>query len=357
MFPVDHVSEAAVDEDGLMHDSLYWPDGEDRMLNTHNRSVNYLRISVTDRCNFRCVYCMPPNGVHWLDHNEILTYEEILRLITVFSREGISKIRLTGGEPLVRSGLTGLIHDIKRLGVIDDLSLTTNGSLLPPLAHDLKAAGLDRVNISLDTVNPVRFSRITTCGRLDDTLHGIESALDAGLTPLKINVVLTEALLEADLAYFIQQVYRHPISVRFIEYMPIGGNGTSNGPDIKTVKKLLSRAAGRQILKPAIGVRGNGPAKYYRLPQARGTFGFITPVSDHFCGECNRLRLTADGKLRPCLLSNREIDVKTALRGGADDSELVRLFHEAVREKPYSHSLCRASGYPDFKRRMSQIGG
>jgi len=327
------------------------------MIDNHNRVVNYLRISVTDRCNFRCVYCMPPNGVHWLDHSEVLTYEEILRLVAVFSREGISKIRLTGGEPLVRSGLANLIHEIKIMGVIDDISLTTNGSLLPPMAHNLKTAGLDRVNISLDTVNPARFQRITTCGRLDDTLHGIESALDAGLTPLKINVVLTESLLEADLAYFIQQVYRHPISVRFIEYMPIGGTGVGNGPDIGTIKKMLSMAVGRQALRPVINVRGNGPAKYYQLPKARGTFGFITPISDHFCGECNRLRLTADGKLRPCLLSNKEIDVKTPLRNGASDRELALLFHEAIREKPHEHSLCRASGYPDFKRRMSQIGG
>lgn len=327
------------------------------MIDNHNRVVNYLRISVTDRCNFRCVYCMPPNGVHWLDHSEVLAYEEILRLIAVFSREGISKIRLTGGEPLVRSGLTNFIHEIKAMGVIDDISLTTNGSLLPQMAQNLKNAGLDRVNISLDTVNPARFLRITTCGRLDDTLHGIESALAAGLTPLKINVVLTESLLEADLAYFIQQVYRHPISVRFIEYMPIGGTGVGSGPDIGTVKKMLSMAVGRQALRPVINVQGNGPAKYYQFPKARGTFGFITPISDHFCGECNRLRLTADGKLRPCLLSNKEIDVKTPLRSGASDSELARLFHEAISEKPNGHSLCRSSGYPDFQRRMSQIGG
>lgn len=326
------------------------------MLDTHNRSVNYLRVSVTDRCNFRCVYCMPPNGKEWLNHADILTYEELLRLITIFSREGITKIRLTGGEPLIRKDIVSFVQAITDMNTIDDLSLTTNGSLLPPMAHDLKAAGLNRVNISLDTVNPASFARLTTCGRLDDTLRGIESALEAGLTPLKLNVVLTEALRESDLAYFIEQVYQHPLAVRFIEYMPIGGSGIGSGPDIARVKKLLS-VAGRGILNPVDNIRGNGPARYYKLPRARGTFGFITPISNHFCGECNRMRLTADGKLRPCLLSNVEFDVKTPLRSGVSDTELAMIFHEAIKAKPEGHTLCRASGYPAFQRSMSQIGG
>jgi cyclic pyranopterin phosphate synthase len=327
------------------------------MLDNHKRVVNYLRISVTDRCNFRCVYCMPPQGANWLEHSEILTYEELLRLVSVFNREGISKVRITGGEPLVRPGLVDFITNLSSLGVIEDISLTTNGSLLPPMAYDLKAAGLHRVNISLDTVNPASFSRITTCGRLEDTLQGIQSALAAQLTPVKLNVVLTEVLRESDLAFFIEQVYRHPISVRFIEYMPIGGDGINSGPDIATVKKLLRSAAGRQKLWPVANVKGNGPARYYQFPQTKGAFGFITPISEHFCAECNRLRLTADGKLRPCLLSNREVDIKTPLRNGASDSELAGLFHTAVQAKPQGHMLCRASGYPDFKRKMSQIGG
>jgi len=325
------------------------------MQDGHNRTINYLRVSVTDRCNFRCVYCIPPKGKEWLDHSEILSYEELLRLISVFNREGINKIRLTGGEPLVRKGIVDFIAALAATGAIEDISLTTNGSLLPPMAKELKHAGLNRVNISLDTVNPASFERITTCGRLSETLQGIESAVAAGLTPVKLNVVLTEALRESDLEYFIEQVYLHPIAVRFIEYMPIGGD-SAGGPDINSVKKMLNRI-GRGRLGPVSNVKGNGPAKYFRFPQARGTFGFITPISDHFCGECNRLRLTADGKLRPCLLSNKEIDVKMPLRCGASDEELAELFHEAVREKPEGHSLCRASGYPDFKRSMSQIGG
>jgi len=326
------------------------------MQDSHSRQVNYLRVSITDRCNFRCVYCMPPHGKEWLSETEILSYEELLRLISVFSRWGINKVRLTGGEPLVRAGLTDFVAAITNLGSIDDISLTTNGSLLPSMAYDLKAAGLHRVNISLDTVNPANFLRITTCGRLEDTLKGVESAIEAGLSPVKINVVLTEELRESDLKFFIEQVYRHPISIRFIEYMPIGGNGVNKGPDILAVQKMLS-IAGRGILGPAGNVRGNGPAKYYTLPKAKGTFGFITPISEHFCGECNRLRLTADGKLRPCLLSNQEIDVREPLRNGASDAELGALFLKAIQEKPQGHSLCRASGYPDFKRSMSQIGG
>ncbi len=326
------------------------------MLDSHNRSVNYLRVSVTDRCNFRCVYCSPPHGNQWLDDTEILTYEELLRLITIFSQEGITKIRLTGGEPLVRKDIVAFVAAITAMNTIDELSFTTNGSLLPPMAHDLKAAGLHRVNISLDTVNPASFARLTTCGRLDDTLRGIESALEAGLTPVKLNVVLTEALCESDLAYFIEQVYQRPIAVRFIEYMPLGGGGMGGGPDIARVKKLLS-VAGHEILNPVGNIKGNGPARYYKFPKARGNFGFITPISEHFCGECNRMRLTADGKLRPCLLSNREVDIRTPLRNGASDAEMARLFHQAVWDKPEGHFLCRASGYPDFNRRMSQIGG
>ncbi|MDR3588586.1 MAG: GTP 3',8-cyclase MoaA [Negativicutes bacterium] len=326
------------------------------MHDAYDRPINYLRVSVTDRCNFRCSYCLPRKGVRYLSHRDILTYEELLRLIAVFSAEGISRVRLTGGEPLVRKGIVNFVAAIKALGVIDDLSLTTNGSLLPPLAKPLKAAGLDRVNISLDTVNPDRFAEITLHGRLEDTLEGVASALEAGLSPVKLNVVLTDALSESDLTYFIDQVYRFPIAVRFIEQMPIGGCGAKPGLDVAAVKRLLT-GAGFGPLAPASVGRGGGPAQYYQLPESQGIFGFITPISEHFCGACNRLRLTADGRLKPCLLSNQEIDVKTPLRTGADDAELAALFHQAVREKPQGHSLCPASGHPGFQRTMSQIGG
>jgi len=298
---------------------------------------------------------MPPGGVNWLPHSEILTYEEMLRLIKVFGREGISSVRLTGGEPLVRKGIVDFVAKVKALGCIRDLSMTTNGSLLPKMAAELKAAGLDRVNISLDTVDPDRFAQITTCGSLKETLQGIESAFQANLLPVKLNAVLTDLLAESDLAYFLDMAARFPVAIRFIEYMPIGGSGITGGMNTTEVKEKLAAMAGRG-LEPAES-KGSGPAKYYRLPGAKGMFGFITPISEHFCGDCNRMRLTADGRLKPCLLSDKEIDVKTPLRAGADDAYLAELFHTAIREKPEGHSLCRASGHSDFGRRMSQIGG
>jgi len=324
------------------------------MRDGYNRAIHYLRVSVTDRCNFRCAYCLPPGGVKWRPHGEILTYEEFLRLIAIFSREGIRNVRLTGGEPLVRRGIVDFVAAVKKLGMIEDLSLTTNGSLLPQYASALKAAGLDRVNISLDTVDPARFAQVTHCGRLEDTLRGVESAFAAGLAPVKLNVVLTAALAAADLAFFAAQVRRYPVAVRFIECMPLGGR-RSAGPDVAAVRRLLEEARAAR-LEPATA-KGNGPARYWRFAGDEGTFGFITPLSQHFCDACNRLRLTADGRLRPCLLSDAEIDVKTPLRAGAGDAELAEFFRLAVRAKPRGHNLCRASGHPGFRRRMSQIGG
>jgi cyclic pyranopterin phosphate synthase len=300
---------------------------------------------------------MPPEGVTLLDHIEILSYEEMLRIITVLSRHGIKKIRLTGGEPLVRKGIVEFISKITALQTITDISMTTNGSLLAGKAQQLKTAGLHRVNISLDTINPQRFHSITGKGKIGDTLAGITAALKVGLTPVKINVVLTEVVTESDLAYFIDLVCQYPIAVRFIEYMPIGNCGVKPGLTINAVKSMLSVAGGSTLEAVSAIDKGNGPAKYYQLPQAKGTFGFITPISEHFCNDCNRLRLTADGKFKPCLLSDKEIDVKGPMRSGANDEELASLFYEAIREKPSSHDLCRISGHSEFRRRMSQIGG
>lgn len=322
----------------------------------YNRSIDYLRVSVTDRCNFRCSYCMPPEGLTLLDHDDILSYEEFLRIIDVLSRHGVKKVRITGGEPLVRKGIVEFISSIKKLGTIEDLSLTTNGSLLAPMAGELKRAGLDRINISLDTLDKNRFYQITgNKGCLDDTLAGIDAALDAELLPVKVNVVLTEVFGESDLAWFIDKVCLYPIAVRFIEYMPIGHGGVEAGFSIEEVKHLLEKAGGS--LKPSIGGKGNGPAKYYHFTGAKGSFGFITPLTEHFCEACNRIRLTADGKFRPCLLSNQEVDVKQALRIGASDDKIAAIFMKAIVEKPASHTLCRSSGHNNFHRKMSQIGG
>lgn len=326
------------------------------MYDSHNRPINYLRVSVTDRCNFRCAYCMPTQGVKLLSHEEILSYEEFLRIIRILSSHGVNKIRLTGGEPLIRKGIVSFIRDITALKTITDLSLTTNGSLLAVMAKELKAAGLMRVNISLDTVNPERFRQITRGGELAQTLQGLEAALAAGLTPVKLNVVLTSILEEQDIAYFINLIYRQPVSVRFIEYMPVGESQTAPGPSIEEVKHMIN-SFGRGTLRPTLDIRGNGPAKYFYLPQAQGSFGFITPISEHFCGECNRIRLTADGKFKPCLLSNQEIDVKAALRNGSSDDEIAALFYRTIANKPQGHTLTNTDTSNQFFRKMSQIGG
>ncbi|MBP2663833.1 MAG: moaA 1 [Firmicutes bacterium] len=326
------------------------------MNDSYNRQIQYLRVSVTDRCNFRCVYCMPTQGVKHLSHNEILSYEEFLRIIKILSKHGVNKIRLTGGEPLVRKGIVQFIRDITALQSITDLSMTTNGSLLAAMAEQLKAAGLTRVNISLDTINPKRFRQITRRGELAQTLQGIEAALAVGLTPVKLNIVLTNMITEQDIAYFVDFVHHKPVSIRFIEYMPIGESQTTPGPSIEEIKTMIN-GFGRGILTPTLDIFGNGPAKYYDLPQAKGTFGFITPISDHFCGVCNRIRLTADGKFKPCLLSNQEIDVKTALRNGASDDEITKLFYHTIAKKPQSHTLTNTDEPTEFFRRMSQIGG
>lgn len=325
------------------------------MLDRLNRAIDYLRVSITDRCNFRCAYCMPPEGVEQLHHSEILSYEEFLRIISILSGNGIRKVRITGGEPLVRKGVTDFIREIAKIQRITDISLTTNGSLLAGMATELKAAGLSRVNVSLDTIDADKFEAVTGRNKLQATLNGIQSAFEAGLNPVKLNVVLTEALAEADLAYFIDMVYYYPVAIRFIEYMPIGISRIGPGLSVDIVKRFLNEA-GAGALEPAQAA-GNGPAKYYRLPKAKGMFGFITPISEHFCAFCNRIRLTADGKFKPCLLSNGEFDIKGPLRAGAGDTEIADIFFNAIQAKPSGHTLYHSNSNPEFGRKMSQIGG
>lgn len=326
------------------------------MHDGYNRQINYLRVSVTDRCNFRCAYCMPEQGVPMLSHDDILSYEEMLRVIRIVSQHGVTKIRLTGGEPLVRRGIIGFVRSIADLKTITDISLTTNGSLLTEMAGALKDAGLNRVNISLDTIDPDKFGCITGGGNVADTIKGIHAALAVGLTPVKLNVVLTEKITEYDVEYFVNLIHREPVSVRFIEYMPIGDARVGPGPSISEIKKMIN-ALGKGILQPIVNICGNGPAKYFALPQAKGSLGFITPISDHFCGACNRIRLTADGKFKPCLLSNQEVDIKAALRSGASDDAIAKLFYTVISNKPEGHTLTNSTKPTKFFRKMSQIGG
>jgi cyclic pyranopterin phosphate synthase len=326
------------------------------MQDSFGRVIDYLRISVTDRCNFRCSYCMPPEGVPLLEHSEILSYEELLRVVQILGQYGVNKIRITGGEPLIRKGIVEFIRAIREIETVADLTMTTNGSLLADRAYQLKKAGLDRINISIDTLNPKEFSRITGGGQLSDVVQGIESAMEVGLSPVKLNVVVTEVLSEDDLTYFIQQVYKYPIAVRFIEYMPIGPCGVKPGVSIERIKNKLTKA-GFGILGSATDIKGNGPANYYRLPRSLGVFGFITPMTEHFCHSCNRIRLTADGKFKPCLLANKEIDIKHALRGGNSDSTIAELFFQALQGKPHHHNLGNDREGTNLIRNMFQVGG
>jgi cyclic pyranopterin phosphate synthase len=330
----------------------------EEMLDGYRRIIDYLRISVTDRCNFRCRYCMPSQGLQLLDSREILSYEELLRIIRVLGQYGISKIRITGGEPLLRRGIVDFLHSIRDIDTVKELSMTTNGSLLGKdnMSSRLKQAGLDRINISMDTTNPIRFAHITGQGQLQQVLTGMESALAVGIQSVKLNVVVTEALSDEDISYFVTQVYKHPLAIRFIECMPMGEKKIAQKVSISLVKNRIE-FLGQGLLEPAMGIKGNGPAKYYRLPQAQGVFGFITPMTEHFCHSCNRIRLTADGKIKSCLLSNQEVDVKSLLRKGCADQKIYELFAKALEEKELQHSLCYHEKSSFVTRPMYRVGG
>ena len=305
------------------------------LKDSHGRTIDYLRISLTDRCNFRCVYCMPEEGVCAMSHDEILRIEEIERLVAVAAGLGIRSVRLTGGEPLVRKGVVELVDAITGIEGIENVSMTTNGVLLPRMIGDLKAAGLSRVNISLDTLDPVQFHEITRTGRLEDTLAGIDAALAAGLNPVKVNAVAVRSL-DQDFLEFAKLSIDRPLHVRFIEYMPVGDTSVDAGTgwgkeDVIPSEELFdiinerARAAGLPELRPA---------------------GATKPL-----GWCNRLRVTADGKVRPCLFSDTEYDVRTALREG-DDAAVRDVLLTALGAKPDDHH-----DKVGTDRKMSQIGG
>ena len=325
------------------------------LSDSFQRPIDYLRISVTDRCNLRCVYCMPAEGVELMSHEDILTYEEIHTVARAAAELGINKVRLTGGEPLVRSGLSELIRMLAQIDGIDDISLTTNGTLLSRYAAELKRAGLQRVNVSLDTLKPDKFSLITRSNlALDDVLAGIEAARSVGLDPVKLNMVVVSGVNDDEILDFTAKTIDEGWHVRFIEFMSLGGVGSSNSrfTPVSEMRKRLEQVG---ELQPCLPDVGNGPARYFRFPDARGTVGFITPVSEHFCFHCNRLRLTADGRLRLCLLAEDEIDLRQSLRSGASLAELKQLIEAAAADKPLRHRL--AEGLTSEDRPMTQVGG
>lgn len=320
------------------------------------RAIHYLRVSVTDRCNLRCVYCMPAEGIDKQSHADILRYEELEQVLRIAAELGINKVRLTGGEPLVRLGLVDFVRRVATIPGIDDLSLTTNGTLLARHASALAEAGLHRVNISLDTLRPERFAQITRVGRLEDVWAGIETAQTAGLRPIKLNMVVVRGLNDDEVSDFARRTVSDGWHVRFIELMPIGANVEWASSRVVPVAEIAARIEAEVgPLQPVHGPTGNGPARYYQLPGAAGTIGFIAALSDHFCSSCNRLRLTADGRLRPCLMSEEEIDLRGPLRAGASNQELKDLLTQAIQRKPQRHHLDQALGPQD--RTMAQIGG
>lgn len=328
------------------------------LIDSWGRQITYLRISVTDRCNFRCVYCMPPEGLTWQPHESIMRYEEIVEVARAAAEQGVRQIRLTGGEPLVRADLPLLIDMLAKILGIDDISLTTNGMLLEKMAQKLADVGLNRVNVSLDTLDAEKFSKITRGGSLDRVLKGIAAAEEAGLAPIKINVVAMRGVNDDEFLDLARLTIQNPWHIRFIELMPIGnqqpwGAGFPQPQDaFMAIQEIFEqlKPLGLVTQDDAIGF---GPAIEYQVPGGRGKIGFISPLSEHqFCQRCNRLRLTADGFLRPCLMSNLEIPVLAALRSGQD---VLPVIQSAVLVKPEGHKLATESA-PDG-RRMIQIGG
>ncbi|WKY48645.1 GTP 3',8-cyclase MoaA [Eubacteriaceae bacterium ES3] len=319
------------------------------MKDHYGRRINYMRISVTDLCNLRCVYCMPEEGVVKHPHHTNMSFEDILSLIKAGTKMGIDKIRLTGGEPLVRKGIVELVRAIGEIEGIKDLTMTTNGILLPKYAKDLKKAGLNRVNISLDTFDEEKYHQITRRGQLNEVMAGIDAAMKAGMSPIKINTVLIKGFNDDEISKFVNFTIDHPVDVRFIELMPLGDSSDyaqnqylSNVEVLKEVPELVA------VLEPD----KTGPAEYYQLPGAQGRVGLINPISKHFCSNCNRIRVTTDGKIKPCLHSDYEIDILKLKKEGLTYLEILE---QAIGAKPERHLL--EDNEKQMIRNMNEIGG
>ena len=326
------------------------------LKDSHNRQIKDLRISVTDRCNFKCFYCKSASLLSYKEHREILTYEEIERLARLFLELGIQKIRITGGEPLLRRGLEGLVARLACLPGIEDLALTTNGFNLQSKAHLLSQAGLQRVTISLDSLKRERFEKITLSQDFDKVLKGIEAAKKWKLEPVKINCVIVEGVNDNEILDFAEFAREWDVSIRFIEFMPIDEDEQWNRERVVTGAEILRILESQYPLLPLGRVESSATARNYAFRDRPGEIGLIMPVSDPFCGHCSRIRLTADGKIRTCLFSLVEHDIKSLVRGGADDSSLKEFIVQTVARKEERHHI----NEPDFvapPRTMSYIGG
>lgn len=327
------------------------------MKDHFGRTIEYLRLSVTDRCNLRCRYCMPEEGVADIAHGAVLRYEEMLRVAAAACRLGIRKIRVTGGEPLVRRGIDDFIAQLTALPGKPEVVLTTNGLLLAEHAEALHKAGLSRVNVSLDTLKPERFLELTRRPGLEQVLSGIRAAEQAGLLPIKINMIPFRAFNADEIVDFARLTLEHPWDVRFIEFMPISGDldyVSGDGLPMPEIKERLHSIGHLEILPSQQG--SSGPAQMYRLPQAKGRIGLIPSVSGHFCADCNRLRMMADGRVRGCLFDNHETDLKSVLRGDSDDKALEELLLMVACAKPEKHRI-NAKDFLSPNRRMHGIGG
>lgn len=319
----------------------------------HGRLIEYLRISVTDRCNLRCSYCMPVEGLPWLGREELLSDDEIIEVVRQLAPLGLRRIRITGGEPTLRPALSTLIAGIREIGQVEDIALSTNGVRLPAMAAELRAAGLHRVNVSVDSLRPERVRAIARRSVEFSPLYAAEHALAVGLDPVKVNVVLLRGTNDDEIEDFARLTIDRALHVRFIELMPVGELAEASPDLIVPSDEVLARVAALGALTPAIGPeRGNGPARYYRLAGAAGTIGTITPMTHTYCGSCNRVRLTADGRLRTCLFGEHEVDLRTPLRAGLP---LEPFFRQALADKPLEHELLqmRVGGL----RALSQVGG
>lgn len=330
------------------------------MIDGFNRDINYLRISITDRCNLRCGYCMPKEGLSVIGHDDILKYEEILRIVEIAIKLGVTKVRITGGEPLVRRGVVDFIARLSELSGLKDISLTTNGVLLESFAAPLFQAGIKRINISLDSLNAEKYSRITRGGDIKAVLRGIDAAYQVGFDPIKINTVVINGVNDDEILDFARLSIEKPFQIRFIELMPMGqagdhyaGRFLSNDVIRERIEKVY-----RLEFIPGKSKYTDGPARIYRIDDAPGTVGFISPISSHFCKTCNRMRLTADGQLRACLLEEGEVGLREALRRGCSDEELLGLIKSAVNKKPMQHEISQDEHHlRKCAKEMSSLGG
>lgn len=326
------------------------------MLDKHRRNINYLRLSLTDRCNLRCIYCMPEEGIQFVSHHEILTYEEILDIVNLCIQKGIRKVRLTGGEPLVRKGVIGFIQRLCSLDGLEEITLTTNGVLLKEYAASLRECGICRINVSMDTLKPERFRQITRRNFFRQVWEGIETAESVGLNPIKINMVAIKGMNADEITDFARLTYRKPYHVRFIELMPVGERNAWSSEQFISIREIRDRIQSLGPLLPVNSGPLDGPANRYALKNARGEIGLIGALSHHFCENCNRLRLTSDGHLRGCLFSDRECDIKTPLREGKGTEHLLNLISETILQKPKDNGIDLIKPRKCV-RSMNSIGG